>query len=208
MSDVTSLNLKSARDYVYAYKKNNRLDVELVIDAINSIEKRINYLKYFYDLFSDLTYKEDLLFDRIGVDLNTNEPTLRHKYEATAFAFLSNLHELIDSYPFIYLGIHKENINNQKYLDWKNLYSFKESMPVSKMIELKESVLYKKLDAINNSRKHRTLPKISNEYTHLKINTSHTKTENYEDLKQLIHELHNELIPPYFEILALTFNKN
>lgn len=201
-------NLENARAFARINKKENGLDVGLVIDAINSIQKRIEFLKYFYGLFIEIAEESNLLLDRFGVFKDCNGIVLRNKYEATAFAFLSNLHEMIDSYPFIYLGIFQDKIKDAKYLDWKNMEIYQSHNAVMKMFEFKKSNLFSKLDNINNCRKHRALPKILNEYAYLNINTTPDSVEQNDNLKDLLRELHNELIPKYFEILNLTFTEN
>lgn len=201
-------DLEKARAFARSNKKDNGLDVEHIIDAINSIQKRIEFLKYFYGLFVEIVEESNLLLDRVGVLKDGNGIVLRNKYEATAFAFLSNLHEMIDSYPFIYLGIFQDKIKDAKYLNWKKMEIHQNHIAVMMIFEFKKSILFSKLDNINNCRKHRALPKILNEYTYLNISTSHDSGEQHDNLKDLLRELHNELIPKYFEILNLTFSEN
>jgi hypothetical protein len=205
MSAEIAFNLEQARDFVRANKQNNGLDVELVIDALDSIAKRNEYLKYFYDLFIEIIGENQLVLDRIGKYKDANGRYLRHKYEATAFAFLSNLHELIDSYPFIYLGTYKAKIVNPKYLNWKSLEDSDQTPVLVKVSDLKNSDLYIKLDSINNFKKHRALPKVSNKYTHLEVNIFNNQFEN---LQSLMIDLHDNLIPKYLEVLNLTFSES
>lgn len=205
---MASFNLQAARNYATSNKKDNGLDVDLVNDAINSIEKRIKHLDYFYFLFISASDKSELMFDRIGESKDGDGFVTRHKYEATAFAFLSTLHELIDSYPFIYLGIHKPKISNPKYLDWRQLEDLQSAPALSKAIALKKSSLFIKLDTINNVRKHRALPRVSNNFDNLTINVTEDKNVEFVDLRSLMQELHDALIPQYFEVLKLTFPEN
>lgn len=199
-----TFNSKAAREFVQANNKDNGLDAVVVIDAINSIEKRNEYLKYFYGLFIEIADKDNLVFDRIGVYKDGNGLILRHKYEATAFAFLSNLHEMIDSFPFIYLGVHSDLMPIESKIRWNDLAVNNENLK-SKITNLRGNHNFKILKDLNNYRKHGALPKINNQYTYLEININFEGQENYKNLTELLHELHDQLIPQYFDILALTF---
>lgn len=207
MSVTIRFNLKEAREFACENKKDNNLKTELVIDAINSIGKRNEYLLYFYSEFNEVTQECNLALDRVGV-FKDKGILLRTKYEALSFAFISNLHEMLDSYPFIYLGIFKDKIKDEKYLDWKNLDYYQSHVAVNRMLELKKTDLFVQLDNMNNAKKHRTLPKVYNEFTHLNVDAAHGHDEEVLNLKDLLRELHNKLIPAYFEILNLTFTKN
>lgn len=199
-----TFNSKAAREFVQANKKDNGLDAVVVIDAINSIEKRIEYLKYFYGLFREVADKDNLVFDHIGVYKDNNGFVFRHKYEATAFAFLSNLHEMIDSYPFIYFGINSDKTPKKSKIVWDDLAVNNENLK-SKITSLKGNRNFSILKDLNNYRKHGALPKIKNQVTYLEININFKGQENYKNLTDLLHELYDQLIPQYFDILALTF---
>ncbi len=204
MKTSITLDLKAAREFVKSNKVNNGLSDELILDAINSIEKRIEYLKYFYIEFRKMTLEVELAFDRIGVYRDSEGLVLRNKYEATAFAFLSNLHEMIDAYPFIYLGIFSDKNPLLTKIGW-DILVIEDGNLKSKIASLKGNHNFKILKKMNNYRKHGALPKIKNQFTFLEINIDFNGCENYKNLTKLMHNLHDKLIPQYFEILRLTF---
>lgn len=206
MTNTVSFNLELARVFVKEHKIDNGLNVKFVLDALNSIHSRNEYLKYFYDLFLQNSTKKMLVFDRLDFrDLNSI--STRHKYEASGFAFLSNLHEMMDSYPFLYLGIFQEAIDDPKYLNWRKLQTYQSNPVVQKIFELKGSEEFIKLEDINNIRKHRALPRVANKYSYLEVSTTQGSEEQYQDLKNLMSELHDYLLPKYIEILNMTFSE-
>lgn len=205
MSKNITFDIQAAKEFARRHKKDNGLKIELIDDAINSVGKRNDYLIYFYAEFLELTQEAYLASDRIGI-FKDKGIVLRTKYEAISFAFISNLHEMLDSYPFIYLGIHSDENPTKKKLDWDTL-TFDNQLLKDKVTELKGNHNFKLLKDLNNYRKHGALPKIKNLYSYLEINTHIDGDENYKNLKELMRDLHNKLVPQYFEILNLTFKE-
>lgn len=208
MSQPITFYSDKAKAFALTNKQDNGLKIELINNAIDSIYKRNEYLKYFYNLFMEVTTEDNLFFDRISEFKDANGIVLRIKYEANAFSFLSNLHEMFDSYPFIYFGIYSQvNVVNEM-LSWNQLPDTSINILKDELTSFKGNHLYSKLKNLNNFRKHGALPKIKNLFTYLEIDISKDGSGEFVNLKDLMIELHDKLMPQYFELLNLTFEIN
>lgn len=205
MTENNTFDIQAAKEFARRHKKDNGLKIELIEDALNSIGKRNEYLKYFYAEFIEITQESNLAMDRYSV-FKVDGIVLRDKYEAISFAFISNLHEMLDSYVFIYLGIYSEKNPTDDKFGWGSLVIEEKGLKY-KLDSLKGNHSFKLLKDLNNYRKHGALPKIKNCFKHLEININFDGEEKYKNLKEILIELHDKLVPQYFEILNLTFKE-
>jgi hypothetical protein len=206
MNKTNIFDIQAAKEFARINKKDNGFKIELIDDALNSIAKRNEYLNFFYSELNKITKKQNLIMDRVGL-IKSNGIKLRTQYEAVVFSFFSNLHEMLDSYPFIYLGINSDKKIKNNEVSWEKLQVKSKSLS-EKITGFKGDHNFKLLKDFNNYRKHGALPKIKNCGFHLEVNVDFCGGENYKDINELLIKFHDGLLPKYFEILHLTFKES
>ncbi|WP_456268965.1 hypothetical protein M1D97_01450 [Kushneria sp. AK178] len=96
---VHSMNLKEIVDLKERELSEKNEDTHKLYLTLQSIQHRTNYCEYHYSEIEEVTNKKTLLIDRLSTP-KSDEILIRTIYEANTFAFIQNLHALIDSLPY------------------------------------------------------------------------------------------------------------
>lgn len=161
MSNV-SLNLNRIVEIKRSEHGSINIDeIELLHISMQSIAKRVDYCKYHYQEFLRNSCDLALLQER----LDSKAKSIRIIYEASAVAFLQNLHSLIDSYPYALNLINREckDINstsigwNKDFINKHQRFSY-----YSELESIFNNTFYHKLKGLVNRAKHKHLVRIEN----------------------------------------------
>ncbi len=170
--------------------------------AIQSIPKRIAYCKYHLSEFNTHSTSVALLKDRFEPQKD-DELSIRTLYEANAFAFINNLHALVDSLPFILnIIFNTKEIDNTR-IGWNPDFIEKyKDFPFSSRLEnFQKNQLFIKLKGLTNTSKHKYLTRIKNDFKKLSFETISYRENKEEklisdvDVEQFMIDSYNTLIP-------------
>ena len=205
-------------DFVKLSKKNNTKYLEELEIATQSINRWVQYCQYHYFMFEKSTSKEMLLDDKIfSMKYDDTNIDIRYVYEAHIAAFLTSLHALLDSFPYLLnLYIPFKKINDRKvgwnYYEFLMLYKGKSFY--RELISFYEDENFNKVKAYVNVIKHKNLTRVGNYGNHLEFESfkyrvptlkddkikSTPKIEEGSDVLKFLQNSHNELIPKFFDL--------
>lgn len=197
--------------------------IELLDRCSQSIYRYLQYCRHHYANLSDAAQPENLAMDRIGTYRRAGDLVdFRYVYEANISAFMSCLHALLDSFPYLLnTFIPVINDSRRSEIAWKNTFIKKYiNMPFhDDLSQFLTDENFCKLKGYTNHIKHRHLVLIRNtgkrlelecfDYPNPKLlidanrNVEHKElsVENADALA-LIEHLHDDLIPKYLRLCS------
>lgn len=202
-------------DFVKLSKKNNTKELEI---ATQSINRWVQYCQYHYFMFEKSTSEEMLLDDKIfSMKYDDTNIDIRYVYEAHIAAFLTSLHALLDSFPYLLNLYIPVKAINKREIGWnhdKFLILYKGKSFYRELISFYEDENFNKVKAYVNVIKHKNLIRIENHGTHLEFESfgyrartvkddkikSTPKSEEGSDVLKFLQNSHNELIPKFFDL--------
>ncbi|MDO6445933.1 hypothetical protein Q4493_09130 [Colwellia sp. 1_MG-2023] len=171
--------------------------------ALQSIQKRLDYCEYHFYEFKDYSTKEYLLKDIISKP-EPNCISARVIFEASTYAFIQNLHAVIDSLPYaLNIIFTVEPEFDEQYIGWNKRfikkykgYSF--YCPLDQMFK---NDLLSKLKRLSNNIKHKHLIRIKNggdtlcfdDFTYK--HQSNDVVITNQNVEKFLVESHDKLIP-------------
>ncbi len=193
----------------------NELDI-----CLQSIHRGLEYCKYHFVLLAGSVEGKDLALDRIsnGYRRPGDPVPLRYIYEANISAFLSSLHALLDSFPYL-LNLFIPVIDNAKAytIGWK-----KDFVKKYKNYDFYDDIErffidcdFNKVKGYVNTLKHKHHIRILNKYDHLEFEeysyqrrftdcnkgfVEEEKSINGLNVATFIEDCHNNLIPKLFSL--------
>ena len=175
--------------------------------ALQSVQKRILYCEYHYLEILKFSDSASLLRDRFS-EAENDGVSIRTIYEANIYAFIQNLHALIDSLPYalnlfctVYPEVEGKNIGwGKEFISKYTDYPF-----YDQFMGICGNEIFSKLKSMNNRVKHKHLIRIRNncdalffdDFTFFHDGVS--KGVKDEDVRGFIIECHDFLLPKYIE---------
>lgn len=195
--------------------------IELLDRCSQSIYRHLQYCRHHYANLSDAAQPENLAMDRIGTYRRAGDLVdFRYVYEANISAFMSCLHALLDSFPYLLnTFIPVINDSQRKKIAWTNTFIQKyKNMPFhDELAQFFTDENFCKLKGYTNHIKHRNLVRIRNTGERLefecfdypdpkKLVDKNRNVDNKDisvknaDALSLIEHLHDDLIPKYLRL--------
>ena len=192
--------------------------LERLISSTQSIYHRTQISEYHYSQLEEIASKFDLVLDWFSTTYRRPGDTvvIRFAYEANIFAFLQNLHALIDSFPYalnLYFRVF-EDLDTPK-LGWSKEFIGKyRDYPFN--LALKDLCVnedFQLLRGYTNKTKHKNILRVRNKCTYLefeKIDYDHVtldaqggfcrsqKTSSEVNVMEYLARCHDNLMPIYF----------
>ncbi|WP_457808972.1 hypothetical protein [Kushneria sp. EE4] len=205
-AQVHPMNLKEIVDLKERELSEKNEDTHKLDLALQSIQHRINYCEYHYSEIEEVTNKKALLIDRLSTP-KSDEIPIRTIYEANTFAFIQNLHALIDSLPYalnIFITVcptiehYRINWNNGKFIKSYESYPFYASL-----MSIHGDEIFAKLKSLNNRVKHKHIVRIRNNPKSLLFDNftykynGQSKSVLDEDVKTFLEDCYNHLLPKF-----------
>lgn len=185
-------------------------------DALQAISKRHKYSHYYYQMFME-NLRPDILWIEMRRNPGGNSINPRDIFEAYLMAFIDNLHQLIDSFPYL-LALAYPNLITPDCLDRKPM-SIKWADKFIK--EFKTEGIFNSLKDFNNDENFNLLKELCNQGKHrypIKLRFS-TKDIYFDDfnkylkdvnlydpnkpIKDYMSDFHDGLLPKYYELVNL-----
>jgi hypothetical protein len=184
-------------------KTDDSVEIHSLDLALQSIQKRLDYCEYHFYEFNNFSTQVCLLNDSIS-KTETNCFSVRTIFEANTYAFIQNLHAVIDSLPYalnIIFTVEK-NLGDQS-IGWKPKFidKYKTFTFYGPLDQMFKSELLSKLKTLSNTIKHKHLIRIKNDGDTLWFDDFTIKYQNKniiisnQNVKEFIIETHNILIP-------------
>ncbi|MDO6505514.1 hypothetical protein Q4506_00790 [Colwellia sp. 4_MG-2023] len=197
------LNLKKEE-----LKTDDSVEIHSLNLALQSIQKRLDYCEYYFKEFIDFSTKDDLLLE-LTPKHHPNCISSRTIFEASTYAFIQNLHAVIDSLPYalnIIFTVNQTIEDNKVGWYWDFIKQFK-PQPFFKSLNLMyNDELFLKLKKLSNTIKHKHLIRIKNNGYTLTFDpfSYENKKEIIEvpnqNVKELIIDTHDKLIPKLLDL--------
>ncbi|WP_062062520.1 hypothetical protein [Cellvibrio sp. OA-2007] len=170
--------------------------------AIQSIQKRISYCKYHLSEFNTHSTPVALLKDRLDPQTD-DELSIRILYEANAFGFISNLHALVDSLPFILNIIFNTREIDNTGIGWNPRFinGYRDFTFFSQLENFQKNNLFVKLKGLTNTSKHKYLTRLKNDFKKISFESISYREKKEEkliadvDAEQFMIDSYNTLIP-------------
>ena len=187
--------------------------------STQSIYHRVQFCEYHYSVLAEILSEDNLVLDRLGEYQRAGDTvSVRFVYEANIFAFIQNLHALLDSFPYA-LNLFFPVIDDPDSCDvaWSKKFmakyrSFSFSGELTNFCVNEEFQL---LRGYTNAMKHRKLLRVKNNWRHLEF-----EEMNYEgvsldgqggfsrtqkiapevNVMEYLVRCHDKLIPSYFRL--------
>jgi hypothetical protein len=187
-------------------------------NTVQTIYRRVQYCNYHYDLLRKATSSNDLEDDRYLQIRRANEVVkLRFVYEANIEAFLSNLHALLDSFPYLLNLFFPVTSKNHRGIMWQisHLNKYKDYSFYDELISFMLSNNFHKIKGYVNTTKHKYLVRIANCLDHIEFEklsyrephqVSFNKIEFTEkeierdNVIDFLKECHDSLIPQFYSL--------
>jgi hypothetical protein len=215
--DNYSLNLDRFVELMKLHE-NSEEEIQHLENTAQTIHRRVQYCKYHYDLLRKATSPDDLEDDRYLQIRRPNEVVeLRFVYEANIEAFLSNLHAVLDSFPYLlnlfFPVVQKNHTRIMWHID--HLKKYKEYGFYDELINFMLSSNFNKIKGYVNTSKHKYLVRIANCLDHIEFEklsykephfTSSSKVEfiikeiERDNVIDFLKECHDSLIPQFFTL--------
>ncbi|MBN2331508.1 MAG: hypothetical protein JXO49_10370 [Deltaproteobacteria bacterium] len=186
--------------------------------STQSIYHRAQFCEYHYSVLEEIVSEKNLVLDRLGVYRRSGDTVaVRFVYEANIFAFIQNLHALLDSFPYVlnlfFPVTDPESSDvtwNKKFMAKYRGFSFGgalKSFCVNEEFQL--------LRGYTNAMKHRTLLRVKNNWRRLEFEEityegvsldsqggfcRTQKTAPEVNVMDYLVRCHDSLIPAYFRL--------
>ncbi|GAB3442551.1 hypothetical protein NX773_11895 [Massilia solisilvae] len=196
---------------------NNDIDRERLNLAFQSLSKRLSYSEIYYYEFLEKSQAEYLRLATIDQSGN-----FRAQFEASAVAFISNAHAMIDAFPYVIFlalrplkheklanGILKEVKLGATNCGWDTsfynslVYTYPSFKRLAQLFRyLMNDKDFVSLHKISNNSKHKFLSRILNDGKVLKLELLDLDTNKTRkiDIKKFFIRLHNNVLPKVFDI--------
>ncbi|OKY27822.1 hypothetical protein [Thalassotalea sp. PP2-459] len=214
--NCSKLNLESFVELTKQKQEQNLQQIEISSQSIN---RWLKYCEYHYFTLVNSTSKDDLHDDRLlQIRREGENVQLRFVYEANISAFLSSLHSLLDSFPYLlnlFIPVF-DNPNNTR-IKWHSefLCKYEKYRFFNTLIDFMLDENFHKVKGYANTIKHKHLIRVANRLDYLEfesfdikvpvrtancdINFVLKRIEN-QNVLEFIEECHNHLIPKFFAL--------
>ena len=211
--NLDKLNIQS---FVSLKKLEQGSDLKNIEICSQSIYRWVQFCEYHYFTLINATTKEDLRRDLHLSIRRQGEPVkLRFVYEANTSGFLSSLHSLLDSFPYLLnLFIPVCENPNSTQIKWTQgfLNKYKEYDFFTNLIEFVQDDNFQKVKGYVNTIKHKHLIRIANKGETLEFEKFNYKlpklvNEKFEYLEKSVENqnvidfivsCYDDLIPKFF----------
>jgi hypothetical protein len=141
--------------------------------STQSIHHRAQFCEYHYSLLEEIVSEENLALDLLGAYRRAGDTVaVRFVYEANIFAFIQNLHALLDSFPYA-LNLFFPVIENPESPEvaWnkKFLVKYRNFSFTGELTNFCVNEEFQLLRGYTNAMKHRTLLRVKNNWRHLEF---------------------------------------
>lgn len=209
------LNIQS---FVSLKKLEQDSDLENIEICSQSIYRWVQFCEYHYFTLINATTKEDLRRDlHLSIRRQDEPVTLRFVYEANTSGFLSSLHSLLDSFPYLLnLFIPVFENPNSTQIKWNQAFlnKYKEYDFFTNLIEFVQDENFQKVKGYANTIKHKHLIRIANKGETLEFEKFNYKlpklvNEKFEYLEKSVENqnvidfivsCYDDLIPKFFTL--------
>jgi len=214
--NYNKLNLEN---FVELSKEQQEKTLQQIEISSQSIHRWLKHCEYHYYTLVTSTSKEDLRDDRfLQLRRKDENVQLRFVYEANISAFLSSLHSLIDSFPYLlnlFIPVF-DNPNNTR-IKWHNefLCKYEKYNFFNHLIEFMLDENFHKVKGYANTIKHKHLIRVANKLDYLEFESFEIKIPikksncsfdfapkqiDNQNVLEFIEECHNNLIPKFFSL--------
>lgn len=206
MSNV-SLDLEACMKFYMASDCSIKDEHKLHL-VLQSFNKRVEYNHYYYQQFFEATDLSILLSERLDSRPIKRE-LIRVTYEANVTSFLSNLHALIDSIPYL-INLLEERVESDGWgIAWKRKFinRYAESTFYEDIVSVYNDKNLWRLKGLVNQSKHQYLPRIKNTFSSIVFEKISYEIENDAHVehdipvKAFMAECHDCLIPKVIKLL-------
>lgn len=212
--DITRFNSLKKIEKGELHPSCSELDV-----CLQSIDRGLKYCLYHYCLLEDAVKDQGLMMDLIGsYHRGGDQVPLRYVYEANISAFLSFLHAVLDSFPYLLnLFIPVLDSDKTKNAGWNDAFikNYKDTPFYDELVGFYINDTFNKVKGYVNKIKHHHFIRIANKLSHLEfeefdyrhrfVKGNHAtgfeiKYVSRANVLLFLEECHDSLIPALFRL--------